>query len=336
MTASNVDPKTAARAAPQQQACGGLGPPTADAFAQAPRKAIALFGMSGVGKTVLSTRLRKSGEWFHYSVDYRIGTRYLDEPIVDLFKREAMKSPLLREMLLSDSVRLESNIQFENLAPLSAYLGQPGDPHRGGLAFDEYVRRQRLHRDAESMAMLDAPLFMEKAEALYGYPHFLCDTSGSLVEVVDPFDDEDPILSTLSPHFLFVYIRGEADHEAELVRRFEQDPKPIYYNEAFLRKLWSDYQAEHSVAAEAVDPNDFARFSFKRLIRRRAPLYQALADRWGVTLAKDAVADVRDPAAFLALIEAALRKREALGPSDPAMPAAEAPAGQAAAPTRPA
>ena len=39
-------------------------------------KRISLFGMSGVGKTFIANILRESKEWFHYSVDYRIGTRY--------------------------------------------------------------------------------------------------------------------------------------------------------------------------------------------------------------------------------------------------------------------
>ncbi|MCG7865621.1 MAG: ATPase, partial [Candidatus Thiodiazotropha taylori] len=40
------------------------------------RKSVTLMGMSGVGKTRLSNLLRRSN-WFHYSGDYRIGTRYL-------------------------------------------------------------------------------------------------------------------------------------------------------------------------------------------------------------------------------------------------------------------
>ncbi len=53
----------------------------------AERKKVMLFGMSGLGKTYLSNILRDSGEWFHYSVDYRIGTRYMGEHIVDNFKK---------------------------------------------------------------------------------------------------------------------------------------------------------------------------------------------------------------------------------------------------------
>ena len=82
----------------------------------APRKRVLFFGMSGLGKTHLASMLRGSGAWFHYSVDYRIGTRYMGELIADNFKREAMKVPFLRQLLLSDSVYIASNITFENLS----------------------------------------------------------------------------------------------------------------------------------------------------------------------------------------------------------------------------
>ena len=48
-------------------------------------KRVTLVGMSGVGKSYLSAKLRGS-HWFHYSGDYRIGTRYLDEHIIDMIK----------------------------------------------------------------------------------------------------------------------------------------------------------------------------------------------------------------------------------------------------------
>ena len=115
----------------------------------APHKRVSLFGMSGLGKTHISTMLRDEAEWFHYSVDFRIGTRYMGEHIVDNFKREAMRTPFLRELLRSDSIFIASNISFHNLAPLSTYLGKPGDPARGGIPFVEFLRRQRQHRIAE-------------------------------------------------------------------------------------------------------------------------------------------------------------------------------------------
>ena len=110
---------------------------TAQDWRDAAHKRVLLFGMSGLGKTHVSNMLRASGGWYHYSIDYRIGTRYMGEHIVDNFKREAMHSPLLRELLMSDSIFIGSNITFNNLAPLSTYLGRPANPARGGLPFAE-------------------------------------------------------------------------------------------------------------------------------------------------------------------------------------------------------
>ena len=126
---------------------------TAASWLEAPQKRVLLFGMSGLGKTHLSNMLRAGGDWYHYSIDYRIGTRYMGEHIVDNFKREAMQVPLLRELLMSDSIYIGSNITFNNLAPLSTYLGKPGDAAKGGLPFEEYQRRQAQHALAENSAL---------------------------------------------------------------------------------------------------------------------------------------------------------------------------------------
>ncbi|MDE3080431.1 MAG: ATPase, partial [Paracoccaceae bacterium] len=147
---------------------------------EAKGKRVLLFGMSGLGKTHVSNMLREGGGWFHYSVDYRIGTRYMGELISDNFKREAMKVPLLRELLMTDSVYIASNITFDNLAPLSTYLGKPGDPSKGGLAIAEYRRRQEEHRQAEVSALLDTPHFIERAKIIYAYDNFICDSGGSI------------------------------------------------------------------------------------------------------------------------------------------------------------
>ena len=58
-------------------------------------KRVLLFGMSGLGKTYISNLLREDGDWFHYSIDYRIGTRYMGEFISDSYKLAAMKTPCL-------------------------------------------------------------------------------------------------------------------------------------------------------------------------------------------------------------------------------------------------
>src|SRR5260221_5519907 len=227
-------------------------------FRDWPSKAVTIFGMSGVGKTTLAKLLQNS-RWFQYSVDYRIGTRYMGERIVDNFKREAMRVPFLRDLLLSDSIHIASNITFENLNPLSTYLGKPGNPAKGGLPFGEYKHRQNQHREAEIHALLDVPEFICKVRDIYQYPHFVCDSGGSLCEITDPSNPLDPVLSTLAEHTLLLYIEGTPEHTRMLVERFKKLPKPMYYQPAFLDAKWAEYKALNRIANDDdVDPDGFA------------------------------------------------------------------------------
>ena len=274
------------------------------------RKRVLLFGMSGLGKTYLSNMLRASNDWFHYSIDYRIGTRYMGELIADNFKREAMKVPFLRELLLSDSVYIGSNITFDNLSPLSTYLGKPGSETRGGLPFDIYMRRQNEHRTAEIASLLDTPHFITRSEEIYRLPHFVCDSGGSICEVVDPDDPADPVLSALESHLLMVWIKGSDAHTAELVRRFDRAPKPMYYQPEFLDKAWLAYRMEKGLREEQVDPDDFIRWTYARALAHRQPRYEAMAQR-GVTVTAEEVSEIRSPADFDALIARAIDRKEA-------------------------
>ena len=285
---------------------------TAADWRAAPDKRVLLFGMSGLGKTRLAAILRGAGDWFHYSIDYRIGTRYMGEHIADNFKREAMKVPLLRELLLSDSVYIGSNITFENLAPLSTYLGKPGDPARGGLPFEEYLQRQDQHRVAETAALLDTGHFIDRARTIYGYEGFVCDTGGSICEVVDPEDPRDPVLSHLAARLLLVWIEGTEAHRDELVRRFDRAPKPMYYHPAFLAEAWDGYRAETGARTEAeVDPDAFIRWTYARALAHRRPRYAAMAREWGVRITAEEAAGVTDAAGFDALIAAAIDRAAA-------------------------
>ena len=279
--------------------------PTSDDYLKARAKRVMLFGMSGLGKTHLSNMLRDQGSWFHYSVDYRIGTRYMGEHIADNFKREAMKVPLLRELLMTDSVFIASNITFDNLAPLSTYLGKPGDPAKGGLRFAEYMKRQDQHRAAEVAATLDTARFMERATDIYGYPNFVCDTSGSICEVVEADDPADPVMRQLADTLLLVWIKGTDAHTAELVRRFDRAPKPMYYQPHFLHAAWEEYRATHSVTEETCDPDHFVRWTYARALAHRQPRYAAMA-RWGVTITAEEVAQVRSAADFDSLLARAI------------------------------
>ncbi|MBN2906461.1 MAG: ATPase [Rhodobacteraceae bacterium] len=281
---------------------------TAEAWRNAANKRVLLFGMSGLGKTHVSNMLRSQGAWYHYSVDYRIGTRYMGELIADNFKREAMKVPLLSELLLTDSVYIASNITFDNLAPLSTYLGKPGAPEKGGLPFDEYMRRQDQHRSAEISALLDTPRFIERAQELYGYGDFVCDSGGSICEVVDPDDPDDEVLTTLSQHLLPVWIEGTEAHTADLIARFDRAPKPMYYQPEFLCAAWAEYLSENKISEGDVDPDAFVRWTYARALAHRRPRYAAMAANWGVKVRAEEVIALRSPADFIELIAQALER----------------------------
>ena len=278
-------------------------------FLEAPRHAVTVFGMSGVGKTRLASLLRKS-HWFHYSVDYRIGTRHMGEFIVDNFKAEAMKVPFLRDLLRSDSIKIESNITFENLAPLSTYLGRPGDERKGGLPLDEYRRRQEQHRVAEISSLQEIGRFIERAHDLYAYDNFIADTGGSLIEVIDHDDPADPVVKALTDHTALLYIRGTEDDAEKLVSRFKRNPKPMYYQPPFLTRKWQEFKALNNVASDSdVDPDAFGAWGFEALLHDRLPRYQALADNFGYTVDAADLATVRDSADFIGLMGKAIVNR---------------------------
>jgi hypothetical protein len=272
---------------------------SAKEFGAWPHKAVTIFGMSGVGKTTLARLLREHG-WFHYSVDYRIGTRYMGEHIVDNFKHEAMKVPFLRDLLRSDSIYISSNITFENLAPLSTYLGKPGNPAKGGISFKEYCRRQALHREAEISSLLDVPMFIDKAREIYGYSHFICDSGGSLCELVDPSNPADPVLKTLADSTLLLYIRGTETHARMLVDRFRREPKPMYYQQAFLNEKWAEYKKHRGISTDdAVDPDGFAVWGFEQLLRHRLPLYESIAKNFGYSIPMEKIPKLAGEADFI-------------------------------------
>ncbi|MDC1229326.1 ATPase [Octadecabacter sp.] len=279
---------------------------SASDWTTAAQKRVLIFAMSGLGKTHVSNMLRETGDWFHYSVDYRIGTRYMGEFIADNAKAEAMKVPFLRDLLLSDSIHIASNITFDNLTPVSTYLGKPGDPARGGLPMAEYQRRQDQFRRAEIDALRDTPYFMDRAARLYNYPHFVCDTGGSICEWVDSDDPADPILRLLSDHALMVWIKGSDDHTADLVQRFDKAPKPMAYQPEFLLNAWREYLSENDAQEGDVDPDAFIRWTYARALAHRQPRYAVMAKNWGVMVDAADMATVRDEADFTALIAAAL------------------------------
>jgi hypothetical protein len=274
---------------------------TGEKFLGWQHKAITLLGMSGVGKTTLAASLPQS-RWFHYSGDYRIGTRYLEEPILDNIKRQAMQVGFLRDLLRSDSIYISSNITVDNLAPVATFLGKIGRPDLGGLPVDEFKRRQRLHREAEIGAMCDVAAFIDKAHTIYGYDHFLNDAGGSVVELNDP-----ETIEVLARNTLILYLKPDPAIERQLVQRAIDDPKPLYYQESFLDEKLGEYLAlEHLASPDDIVPDDFVRWIFPALVEHRRPLYEALANAHGYVIDAGQAGAVETESDFLELVSAAL------------------------------
>ena len=279
---------------------------SSDAFRAWKNKNVTLLGMSGVGKTYLSTLLC-GHNWFHYSGDYRIGTRYLDESILDIIKQQAMQVPFLRDLLRRDWIYIRNNIQVDDLGPVLSFVGKPGNPEQGGVGLAEFSRRQAEYREAEIAAMHDVPQFIRKAQEIYGYQHFVNDVGGSLCELDDP-----RVIDLLAEHTLILYIQvTDEEEEQKLIARAQSDPKPLYYRPAFLREQLDTYLQENGLSyAAQMDPDEFTRWVFPRLFHSRIPRYEAIAGPHGYTVTSQEVARVRDEADFLELLEIAISRTE--------------------------
>jgi hypothetical protein len=267
-------------------------------------KRVTLVGMSGVGKSYLSAKLRGSN-WFHYSGDYRIGTRYLDEHIIDMIKEQAIKIPFLKELLRNDWIYIKNNIRVNDLGPVLSFVGKLGNPELGGVEHSEFVERQAIYRQAEIDAMYDIPHFIEKAQDIYGYPHFVNDVGGSLCEL-----DEPGVMDILVDNTLILYIQvTNTEQEKVLIERAVSDPKPLYYRADFLEDHLQLYFQETGLEyAAQIDPDDFARWVFPRLFHSRLPRYDAIANL-GYTVTSEEVDRVQNDTDFLNMLEMAIERQ---------------------------
>ncbi len=266
-------------------------------FRNAKRKIITLMGMSGCGKTTLARKLPTTS-WFHYSADYRIGTRYLDEPIIDNIKEKAMQISFLRDLLRSDSISIQSAMTFDNLDLLSKFVGMLGDEAKGGLPLEEFQRRQALHREAEIRSMYDVEDFVCKAKSIYGYDHFINDSSGSLCELGD-----ERVLESLASQTLVLLIDVDEKLESEIIDRQVRHPKPLYYEAQFLDAKLNEYLVSERLAgADQIEPNEFVRWVFPQLVQFRRPKYERIAAEYGYTLPAGEVDRVKDEHDFVELV----------------------------------
>jgi hypothetical protein len=278
---------------------------TVDEFKTWKNKKITLLGMSGVGKTYLSILLRDS-DWFHFSGDYRIGTRYLDEPIMDMIKQQAMQVPFLKQLLRNNWISIKNNIKVHDLGPVLSYVGKLGNPEFDGMELETFIRHQALYREAEISSMHDVPDFINKAQTIYGYQHFVNDVGGSLCELDDP-----SVIDSLVRYTYILYIQvTDKEEENKLISRAQSAPKPLYYRPEFLQQQLTVYLQENNLQyAAQMDPDAFTRWVFPRLFHARIPRYEAIAKPHGYTVTSREIAQVRDEKDFLQLLETAIERQ---------------------------
>lgn len=222
------------------------------------------MAMSGVGKTHWAWQFEKWG-WFHYNVDYLIGAEYL-------------------------AGELDTPVKLDDLMPLSRYIGQVG---KGGLPMDEFKRRQKKYIEAERQAMKD----VQDVIAQHG-AEVVIDSTGSLCEI----GDED-LYHRLGEQTLIVYIKAEAEEEAALVEQAMHEPKPLYFPPAQFDGWLAEYLKEKNLrSVDDVVPNDFSRWVFPKLFHSRLPKYQAIADKYGITVSSKALRGVTTQEEFFEIV----------------------------------
>ena len=242
-----------------------------------------VVGMSGIGKSWLTSRIATEGRWRRISIDSEIQSRYLREEINTTFLSEIADRPMLSRMHAAGALAIDWELYVDTLEPLSAWLGMPGDKSRGGLAFKQYERRQNAHYEAERRALEDLLLHKRDPDQ-----PLLVDTSGSFCEVLSL---DDKLFERLAERFKFVSLRETDALMALLISRFRKNPKPIFYPRELLVTFWNSYVAEKNVSETTVPPPDFANWAYEKLIEKRREKYARIADNLGIAIDADRLQD---------------------------------------------
>jgi shikimate kinase len=270
-------------------------------FLEAKNKRITLLGMSGVGKTHLAKLIGEEGDWFHFSGDYRIGAKHLKEEIIANIANKMSSNNWLKALLENKSISVNSQVTFDNLEPISAFLGKVGNPEEGGLPISEFIRRQSLFFEAEKKTMYEVPEFIAKSQAK-GFSHFINDAGGSLCELEDP-----KLFKLLSANTLIIYIKTSKENEHALIERAKENPKPMYYNPVFFQRSIKNYLTENNLEyAAEISPDSFVSWVFPKLIEDRLKKYSKIANKYGCTIQSDELHSCSSANDVIDLISSAL------------------------------
>ncbi len=253
-------------------------------------KSITLLGMSGVGKTCLAHVLRRHN-WFHYSIDYRIGTRYLDEAILDNIKLQAMQIPSCATCCARTPFTSATTHRGQSQArvELSRQAGQP----RGKGASTSW--NSSAARPCTGTAEIEA---LKDSSGLYrkGPRDLRLHRTSSMMPAAACASWTTPrCIQTLDEHTLILYIKATEADAQELIHRAEEDPKPLYYRDEFLDEQLESYKRERGIEYVALD-----RSGRLRALGLPAPVLfppaalQSIAERYGYTVTTTELAQVKN------------------------------------------
>ena len=150
--------------------------------------------------------------------------------------------------------------------------------------------------------MYDVRVFIQKTRDLYGYPYFINDAGGSLCELNEP-----EVIRQLAQDTLIVYLKPSELLLDQIVERSLRHPKPMYYQDRFLDEVLPQYLEEESLKSpREIVPEKFFAWMFPRLVEHRLPLYQAIADEYGVVVEADRIDSIEGEEDFIELVCEAL------------------------------
>ena len=101
---------------------------------------------------------------------------------------------------------------------------------------------------------------------------------------------------------MIVYIAENQEVKNTLIERAKSHPKPLYYNKDFLMRNLEIYENEIKDSPEPMDPDEFVRWIFPKLLEYRKEKYKSIANQHGYTIQASETIDVNSESDFLGLI----------------------------------
>jgi hypothetical protein len=106
---------------------------------------------------------------------------------------------------------------------------------------------------------------------------------------------------------LIIYLKPSNGLLDQIIERSLQDPKPMYYQESFLDRVLPQYLREQELEVPwQIDPSDYFRWMFPRLVEHRLPLYESIARDYGVVVQADQIDAIQGEEDFMDLISDSL------------------------------